>query len=160
MATPTSKTKPKQELIERETQTITSAESGVIPASLTQPRTLSAAAQAFLNEAKGQRQVPNKVPIVGIDHKEGLFVLPSGDKVPKVSGFPIYYYQTRRYYAKPPRAGEKGTPPDCWSPDLLKPDSSSLHKQSETCASCAMSQFGTSRDGPSQVPAAPTPGSS
>lgn len=150
MATP-SKTKPKQEVITRETQVIDASEVGMIPANLGERRALSAAAQAFLDEAKGKREVPNKVPIIGIDHKEAIFVLPSGDRVNKVSGFPVYYYQTRRYYAKPPRPGEKGNPPDCWSPDLIRPDSSSRAKQAEMCANCPQAQFGSARDGRSQA---------
>jgi hypothetical protein len=115
------------------------------------PAALPEAAQAFLEEAKGPVPAPSRVPLVGINHKEGGFVMPSGEIVPEISGYPIQYFHTRRFYKKPPQAGQKGQPPDCWSSDCVEPHQSSLEPQSETCASCKNSQFQTGRDGRSQA---------
>lgn len=109
------------------------------------------AAKAFLAEAKGPREVPTKIALIGINHREGKFKLPTGELVPHVDGYPVLYYRTRRYYKKPPQPGAKGAPPDCWSADLLVPHESSLEMQAETCATCTMSQWGTARDGRSQA---------
>lgn len=137
----------KQELV-----TITPDQVGTLPqGGLMQPKQKSAAASAFLQEAKGQQEDVRKIPLIQIDHKLGQFTLPSGEVVNEVAGYPVYYFQTRRFYAKPPRSGEKGSPPDCWSSDLVKPHSTSLEVQSDDCASCAMNQFGTGRDGRSKA---------
>src|SRR6185503_14218004 len=95
---------------------------------------LPAAASAFLKEVEGPRQQPSRVPIIRIDHKNSAFLLPSGELVQSVSGYIVNFHQTRSYWKKAPKAGEKGTPPDCWSPDMIRPDSSSVEKQSEACA--------------------------
>lgn len=109
------------------------------------------AAKAFLQEAKGKREVPNKIPIIQINHRECGFVLPSGEVVATVSGYPVYYFQTRRFYLKPPSPGAKGMPPDCWSADLIVPHHDSLQKQHETCAGCARNDWGTGKDGKSKA---------
>lgn len=109
------------------------------------------AAELFLDGLKGDREVPKAIPLVSIDHKEGRFRAPTGELIEAISGFPICYFQTRKYYKRPFQAGSKGQAPDCWSADLIRPHSTSLEKQSETCATCPMSQFGTGRDGRSQA---------
>jgi len=111
---------------------------------------LNDAAKAFLDESQGDRQVPASIPIITVSHREGEFILPSGEVATEISGYPIYYFQTRRWYARSPQPGEKGKPPDCWSPDLLKPSPDALDKQSELCAGCPMSEWGSARDGKSQ----------
>jgi hypothetical protein len=108
------------------------------------------AAQAFLQEAKGLRETPTKLAIITIEHKKNAFKMPSGDLAESVSGYPIYYFQTRRFYKLPPQAGQKGTPPDCWSSDLLVPHQTSVEQQAETCAECVQNQWGTARDGRSK----------
>jgi hypothetical protein len=115
------------------------------------PVALPDAAQAFLEESKDAPPVPAQVPLISINHKEGGFVLPSGEIVPEISGYPIQYFHTRRFYKKPPVSGQKGTPPDCWSGDCIEPHISSLEIQSDTCATCKNAQFGTGRDGRSQA---------
>lgn len=135
---------PQQELIVPKEQLVT-------PPSELAGAPLSAAAQAFMDEVKGERQLPNKVPIVKIDHKAGVFLLPSAEEVPQISGYPVHYFQTRSYYKKPPPPGGSADPPDCWSPDLLAPSPASIHKQSETCWECPQAQFTTGRDGKSQA---------
>jgi len=118
---------------------------------LTGQRHLPAAAAAFLAEAKGERQVEHKLPLIQIQHRTGEFLLPSGELAREVSGYPVYYFQTRRYYKKPPKPGEKGSPPDCWSGDMVLPSPSSLEIQHEDCAGCPLNQFGTGRDGRSKA---------
>jgi hypothetical protein len=117
---------------------------------LTAPAT-NPAADLFKREARQRQAPPARIPIVQIDHKEGLFVLPSGECVQEVAGYPVYYFQTRRFYDKPPTAGTKGMPPDCWSADLLKPHVDSLKRQHPTCYGCPRDQFGTGRDGKSKA---------
>jgi hypothetical protein len=142
-----------------ETQTVTAREVGEFPVlalNSARPTPLTAerknaAAELFLEGMKGDRQVPNAIPLVSIDHKEGKFKAPTGELIEAISGYPVCYFQTRKYYKKPFQAGAKGEPPDCWSADLLKPHSSSLEKQSETCNGCPMAEFGTGRDGRSQA---------
>jgi hypothetical protein len=109
------------------------------------------AAKAFLTQIQGNRTKPAKVPIIKIDHRESKFVLPSGELVDFVEGYPVYLYHTRRYYAKPPKPGETGTPPDCWSGDCIAPNQDSLDVQSELCATCPNNAFGTARDGRSKA---------
>ncbi len=123
----------------------------IAPPSLLKASPLPAAAQAFLAEAQGERQQVTKVPFVIIDHEEGKFVLPSGELVDSIEGYCISWFQTRRFYQKAYRPGDKGTPPDCWSPDLITPSPSSPDPQAKTCAACPLSQFGSGRDGRGQA---------
>ncbi len=113
-------------------------------------------ASAFLQEAKNRAAAPGAVPIIQIDHRAGQFVLPSGELVDSVQGYPVYYFQTRKYYKKPPSPGQKGSPPDCWSADCVVPHIDSLDKQNETCADCPQNQWGTGRDGKSKNCSTPT----
>ncbi len=135
------------------TNTMVAAASPVdmIPVPIAGAAQQSEAAQAFLKEAKGDLISPSRIPLINIDHKNQAFTLPTGELVQEVSGYPVYTYFTRRYYKKPPQAGQKGTPPDCWSGDLLKPHPSSLEQQNPTCAGCTMNEFGTGRDGRSKA---------
>jgi len=105
------------------------------------------AARAFLEEAKGPRPQPASMPIISINHKDGGFTMPSGETVPEVSGYPIYYFQTRRMYKRAFDPRSKGVMPDCWSADMIKPHDTSIEKQSEVCLGCPMNEFGTARDG-------------
>ncbi len=123
----------------------------IAPPSLLKTSPLPAAAQAFLADAQGERQQPSRVPIVTIDHDEGKFVLPSGELTDEISGYCVSYFQTRRFYQAAYRPGDKGKPPDCWSPDLITPSPSSIDKQSDTCATCENAQFGSGRDGRGQL---------
>ncbi len=79
--------------------------------------------------------------MIGIDHKAAAFILPSGEIVEEVSGYVIHFFQTRRWYRAKYNPKQKGTPPDCWSPDMIAPSPSSLDVQSKTCATCPMAQF-------------------
>lgn len=144
---------------DRETQTVARADVGTVDAralvpappvtfDVTQP---SEAAAAFLNEVEGPREQPTSIGLVKIDHKEGVFVTPGGELKEIISGYPIFYFQTRRYYEAVWRPGVKGSPPDCWSADLIRPHESSLSKQSPACAGCAHNQFGSARDGRSKA---------
>ncbi len=114
-------------------------------------KALNPAAAAFLEQVEGKREVPSSVPIIKIDHKQQGFKLPSGELVAEVAGYPIFYFQTRGYYAKPFNAQGKGEPPDCFSNDMVAPSGQSRSKQSDLCATCVMSKFGTARDGKSQA---------
>lgn len=118
------------------------AEGGLLP---TAPK--SPAAAAFLGAVQGPRENPQKMPLIKIHHREGKFELPSGELADEVAGYPLYYFQTRRFYKKAPKPGDKGQPPDCWSADLVEPHDSSVDKQSDYCATCPNNQFGTARDG-------------
>lgn len=111
----------------------------------------SEAADLFTEGLKGDREIPKSIPLVMIDHGNGKFKAPTGELVDAISGYPVCYFQTRKYYKKPFNANAKGEPPDCWSTDLIRPHSSSLEKQHETCSGCPMSEFGTGRDGRSQA---------
>lgn len=133
-----------------EQEIITKAEAEPVKHELAQfneGRQVEPSARMFLEQAQGIAPAPPKIPLLGIDHKEAQFVLPSGEVVDSVNGFPVYYFNTRGYYKAPPRAGEKGKPPDCWSPDMLAPSPQSTDKQCDTCAECPHNQFGTARDG-------------
>ncbi len=146
-------------------ETIKPADVGPSPRELTvlqpppsglQAAPTSEAASLFLTEAKGHREAPKKISIIKIDHQSGQFVLPTGELVYEVAGYPVLYYHTRKYYKKPPRDGETGAPPDCWSADMLVPHQDSLEKQNPTCSGCPMNEFGTGRDGRSKACATPT----
>ena len=120
------------------------------PVALAAPQVPEAAA-AFLEGIKGPRIEPPRVPIINIMHREGQFLLPTGEMVTEVSGYPLYYYQTRRYYKKPPTPGAKGAPPDCWSADCIKPSEDGVDIQADSCAACPNSKFGTGRSGSGQA---------
>lgn len=107
-------------------------------------------AAMFRTQAHDRVEAPKKIPIVKIAHKEGMFILPSGEMVEKVSGFVVYYFQTRRFYDKPPQPGQKGTPPTCYSANLIEPHKESLKKQADRCADCPHDKWGTGRDGRSK----------
>jgi hypothetical protein len=154
MAKQTQKTQP-----QREHQEIAPSDVGPMPTQLmpiAKPPALvncqqNEMARAFLDEAKGPRETPTCIPIISIDHKGGLFVLPSGECTEIVEGFPVLYFQTRRFYEKPPQAGQKGTPPDCWSADNIVPHGDSTKKQADACVACPKNVFGTGRDGRSKA---------
>jgi len=107
----------------------------------------SKAAELFDKRVSGPRESPQKLAFIKINHREAKFILPTGEQVEEVCGFPIYYFRTRRYYKKPPMPGAKGQPPDCCSQDMIVPHDSSIEKQAERCEICPMAQFGTGRDG-------------
>ncbi len=107
---------------------------------------ISPAARAFLEGAKGAKEAPPRMPVVGIDHKSGTFVLPSGEVAESIGGYLIYFFQTRAWFKDAYQAGQKAVPPDCWSADLEEPHRSSRSPQSQTCASCARNQFGSARN--------------
>jgi hypothetical protein len=132
---------------------ITPLSGGIIqaPAGARAPAVLSEAAAAFLAGVEGKREMPAKLPLVQISHAENKFVLHTGEIVDEISGYPIYYFQTRRFYKKPPASGQKGQPPDCWSADLIAPSNESLKKESPLCATCPMNAWGTGRDGKSKA---------
>jgi hypothetical protein len=143
----------------KELETITKDEVGEFPGTAIVPAppatdlarsTMSDAARQFLQEAKGKRQAPNKIPIIQIHHRDACFVLPSGDTVERVAGYPIYYFLTRKYYEKA-YSGGPGQPPDCWSADLVVPHQDSLKKQASTCAECQWNRFQSARDGKSKA---------
>jgi hypothetical protein len=115
------------------------------------PQQIPAAAKTFLDAIKTKREAPAKVNIISIAHREKRFKLPSGELVEEVSGYPIYYFRTRRWFRKGYKTGEKGQAPDCWSADMVEPHMSSPDKQAEFCSDCPLSQFGTGRDGRSQA---------
>jgi hypothetical protein len=115
------------------------------------PPVVSDAARLFLQEAKGRSVAPPKMPIVSIDHQSGVFVLPTGESAEAVSGYPIYGFQTRKYYKESYKSGTKGMPPDCWSKDMIEPHVPVRLKQADDCGSCPMSKFGSGRDGRSQA---------
>lgn len=123
----------------------------VTPPDLTMAPAMPATARVFLDGATGSQEQPKGVPIIRIDHKEGLFVLPSAELVESVAGFPILFYRTRKFYKDAYRVGEKGKPPDCWSADLVTPSPLARMKQAETCATCKWSLFESARDGRSQA---------
>jgi hypothetical protein len=109
------------------------------------------AAAAFLAAVKGHRETPARMPLITIDHDEGKFVMPSGELVESVGGYPIYYFKTRAFYLKPPRTGEKGQPPDCWSASGIQPSPLSSKKQNDACYDCSRNQFGSAADGRSKA---------
>lgn len=115
------------------------------------PPVVNEAAAMFLAEARGRSTAPPKMPIISIDHKSGVFILPNGESVEHVSGYPIYGFQTRKFYKESYKAGTKGVPPDCWSSNMIEPHLPVRLPQSPDCASCAQSKFGSGRDGRSQA---------
>ncbi len=121
------------------------------PSSLDVP--IPEAARIFMEEIEGDDATakPAGLPIISINHKEGGFKLPTGQLVPEVSGWPLFVFQTRKWYKAAFSPSSKGKPPDCWSADMISPHSSSLEMQAEDCAQCPQSQFGTGRDGRSQA---------
>lgn len=106
----------------------------------------SPAAAAFLKAVEGPRQTIHKLPIITIDHKGGTFLLPSGELVEAISGYPIYFFRTRAWYKAPYKSGESGKPPDCWSPDMVNSSPSSSNRQQEFCIECPKAQWGSARD--------------
>jgi hypothetical protein len=142
-------------------QTVTKEDVGTVPANAVVPRKASPPvplamqtenpAAAFLEEVKGPRESAVRISLITIDHKAAGFKMPSGELAAEVSGYPINYFRTRRYYKKPPQAGQKGEPPDCWSADDKVPHETSVEKMCDTCSSCPMNQFGTARDGRSKA---------
>ena len=142
----------KQKNGDKEKQTATPSEVATIPGGdLLAPAPLPEAARIFLEGAIGPRESAEKLPLVGIMHKEGTFKMPSGELAQEISGYPVYVFRTRRFYKRPPQIGAKGGPPDCWSADLVTPHSTSLEMQAATCAECVQNQFGTGRDGRSKA---------
>lgn len=139
----------------QESENITPADVGAAPQEIVPAERLPLAAQQPMNEAareflqlaEGPREVPQKIPLITIDHKTGHFILPSAEVVEEVSGYPVYYFHTRRFYKRAFQSGQRGTPPDCWSSNMVEPHPSALEKQCTMCAACAMNQFGTARDG-------------
>ncbi len=132
-------------------------ESGTAMATIPPPKDLGSlvqpqndAAKAFLDNIKGKREVPKSLPVIQINHQEAQFVLPSGELRAEVAGYPIYYFQTRKYYEKVFQPGSSA-PPDCWSADLVKPSPTSTKKQSELCSTCKWNDFGSARDGKSKA---------
>ncbi len=116
-------------------------------------------AQAFLGTAKGKGPDPTRIPVIEIDHQGGNFVLPTGEVAPTIDGYPVYYFQTRKWYKKAFSPGQKGTPPDCWSADLVRPSTESIDPQGGkggACAGCPQAVFGSGRDGKSQACAVQT----
>ncbi len=96
------------------------------------------------------RRAPATVPIIKISHKEHAFVLPSGELVASVAGYPIFYATNRAFWKRAFSTGQKD-PPDCWSADNLVPHPSVENKVCTTCAACPMNQFKSGRDGKSKA---------
>lgn len=109
----------------------------------------------FLGQLDGPQKQPDTMPIVTIDHKAGRFRLPSGELAETISGYPVYYFQTRAYYTKAYQPGQTA-PPDCWSPDMETPHVSALDQQHANCYGCPKAQWGSGRDGRSQACSAKT----
>lgn len=110
-------------------------------------------ARAFLEEAKGPMNQPAVLPLISIDHLSEQFLLPSGDKIDSIEGYPLHFFETRRWYKDKPQAGVF-SPPDCWSADMQVPHASSHNKQSEKCSSCKWAEFGSA--GNTKAPACST----
>jgi hypothetical protein len=108
---------------------------------------ISSVAQAFMTDARGLREDFRWMPIISIDHDAGLFRLPSGATIDAIAGYPIYLFQTQKFYKKAYQAGQNGEPPDCWSSDCIEPHPTSRDKQCTTCAECKHNVFGSARDG-------------
>ncbi len=112
---------------------------------------INPAARLFLDQATHRKPPPAKIPIIAIDHRDQQFVLPSGECVTEVAGYPVYMFQTRAYYEMPPKPGTKGQPPDCWSADTMVPHADSIKRQHPTCYGCPRDVFGSARDGKSKA---------
>lgn len=120
---------------------------------------IPAAAQAFLSEAVGAETTPAKPGIIKINHREGRFVLPTGELADSVEGYLIHQFRTRKWWKQAYKAGSAGSPPDCWSADGVHAHPSSVDPQGgpdHLCAGCPMNVFGTGRDGRSKACAEPT----
>lgn len=108
---------------------------------------LTPAAQMFIDKSKGLKQEFVWMPLIQINHRTGTFVMPTGEQVEEVSGYPIYVFQTRKFYRKAYDPRSQTGPPDCWSADMLEPHPSSLRKESDTCANCPHNVFGSGKEG-------------
>lgn len=93
------------------------------------------------------REDPTFIPLIKIDHREGVFVLPSGEIVSSVEGCVIKFFQVRSYYKDAYKPGTTGVPPDCFSSNLIEPDVNVKKKVSASCLTCPMAQFGSHRMG-------------
>ncbi len=142
---------------DREMQTITSQEVGKIhlpavttPPSLTIPAQIDEVGQSFGAGIEGQerKDVPG-VPVVRIDHKQGLFTF-NGNEISEVYGYPLYFYQARAWWKRGYQSGQTD-PPDCWSPNMLKPSPAGSMVQAATCAECKWSVFGSASAGKGQA---------
>jgi len=144
----------------RETQTITKDDVGEMPAGalVVQPPSLlalanqpDAVAGAFGEAVAGKPRAEAKaVPIIQIDHENGMFLL-SGNPLDGTSGlygYPVHWFQARAWWPKPPGKGETN-PPTCWSADMVKPHLTVIghDRQSESCQTCEKAQFGSSPSG-------------
>lgn len=121
------------------------------PANIVAQQQLSPGAAAFAKTIEKRQEAPPRLPVIKIDHKSGQFVLHTGEVVKEIAGYPVLYFQTRSFYEKAPRPGEKGHRPDCYSLDLMVPHPAAEKKQSPDCLSCKNAQFGTARDGRAQA---------
>lgn len=112
-------------------------------------------AAGFLDELDTPIEQPVSMPVVTIVHDEESFMMPSGEMAEKISGYPVLYFQTRRFYAKAYSEGSNA-PPDCWSADMFSPMPNSPEIQADTCADCPKASWGSAPDGKSQACAVQT----
>lgn len=89
------------------------------------------------------------LPTIRIDHKAGVFSV-AGVPEQHVEGYVLHYFQTRSWWKSRPQEGVH-SPPDCWSTDMLRPDSSAPQRQSEACYSCELAQWGSGPQGSGQA---------
>ena len=97
--------------------------------------------------ADQQRNEAPGMTLIKLDHKTGKFLI-NGEPVDSVRGYPIHWFQARAYWSKAFKAGDS-SPPDCMSPDGVKPVGDDV--QCDSCFNCPMAQFGSARDDKGQA---------
>jgi len=67
---------------------------------------------AALEEGLGS-ELPNEsfgVPIIRINHKEEAFIVPGGELIPTIEGYPIHHFQMRKWWEKGYKEGDSSPP--------------------------------------------------
>lgn len=135
---------------ERETPAVP-VESGRMPLAVIRPPSLltviekeeDAFGKAIADQAP--RTEPKSLPMATIDHDNNCWKL-NGQQIHDLQGYALAYFQARAWWKIGYREGESN-PPDCWSPDTIKPSETSSNKQAASCAACKFSAFGSAMGG-------------
>ena len=91
------------------------------------------------------RTEPKSVQLIRINHPARKLEY-GGELVDSVEGYPLHWFQGRSWWESGYTPGSHN-PPDCWSPDGVKPSPRSESIQSESCLECPWSKFGSAAVG-------------